>query len=79
MSFRIVECQMDGETVEARRVIAGPAETMQAAESLLARLAASHLESGYNAQGRYWWARDPLRGEIRFSVELSPADETDGV
>ena len=79
MAFRIVQCEMDGEALGARKIVAGPASTMDDAENLVARVAQSYGEAGYDPQGRYWWARDPLGQEFRFLIELSGLDETDGV
>jgi hypothetical protein len=79
MSFRVVECEMSGETVLSRRIVAGAALSQESAEAIAVRLAQSHSEAGFNGQGGYWWARDGLGRDLRFTIELSPFDETDGV
>src|SRR4051794_5044827 len=73
MFFSVVECEMDGEVVGTRRVVAAPTTSREAAEALLVRLAQGHMESGFNGQGHYWWARDPLGRELRFLIEHSAA------
>jgi hypothetical protein len=79
MAFRVVECEMAGEIVPSRKIVADAALNREAAEAIAVRLAQSHPEAGFNAQGGYWWARDDLGRELRFEIELSPLDETDGV
>ena len=79
MAFMIMQCEMDGEAVKFRRIVADFATTMEAAESLVARVAQSHVEAGFDGASGYWWARDPLGKEYRFVIERSAMDETDGV
>ena len=79
MAFMIMQCEMDGETIKARRIVADLAPTMEAAENLVARVAQSYVEAGFDGARGFWWARDPLGKEYRFFIERDALDETDGV
>ena len=76
--YRIMQCEMDGETVKSCRLVAGLASTTEAAENLVARVAQAMGELGFDAVRGFWWARDPLGQEFRFFIELAAFDETDG-
>jgi hypothetical protein len=79
MEYRIMQCEMRDGGVIARKIVGGPTESLEAAEGLAIRLAHSHSEAGFDGNGRYWWARDPLGREFRFAIERTGLDETDGV
>lgn len=78
MTFRLVQCEMSGDEVSCRIVVADQISTTAEAEAMAASASTRFPEAGHIREHGYWWGREPNGRTFRFYVEVSDFDETDG-